>query len=45
MWMPSKHQTPHYGWPKDHARAVAGDVDRPWSIVAGGATLLSGWCI
>ncbi len=40
MWMPSQHQTPHYWWPKDHAWAVAGDVDLPWSIVAGGSDLI-----
>lgn len=40
LWMPSQHQTPHYWWPQDHAWAVAGDVDLPWSIVAGGSDLL-----
>lgn len=40
MWMPSKHQTPHYWWPKDHAWAIAGDVDLPWSVVAGSRELI-----
>ncbi len=40
MWMESKNQTPHYWWPKDHAWVVAGDVDLPWSIVAGKRNLI-----
>lgn len=40
VWMPSHHQTPHYWWPKDHVWAVAGDVDLPWSIVAGSRELI-----
>ncbi|PSR20550.1 MAG: hypothetical protein C7B45_14500 [Sulfobacillus acidophilus] len=39
-WMPSQHQTPHYWWPKDHAWVVAGDVDLPWSIIAGSRELV-----
>ena len=40
IWMPSQRQTPHYWWPKDHAWAVAGDADLPWSIVAGAQDLI-----
>lgn len=38
-WM-RKHQTPHFWWPRDHAWVVAGDVDLPWSIVAGSPELI-----
>lgn len=40
-WIPTHDQTPHYWWPQDHAWAVAGDVDLPWSIVAGSADLMA----
>ena len=39
-WMPRQHQTPHLWWPKDHAWAVAGDVDLPWTIIAGPSDLI-----
>ncbi|MHB1612470.1 MAG: hypothetical protein ACYCT0_12355 [Sulfobacillus sp.] len=40
VWIPTKHQTPHFWWPQDHAWVVAGDVDLPWSIVAGSQALI-----
>ncbi len=40
VWMPSQRQTPHYWWPKDHAWAVASDVDLPWTVVAGAPDLI-----
>ena len=39
-WMPTQHQTPHLWWPKDHAWSVAGDVDLPWTIIAGSHDLI-----
>lgn len=39
-WLPTYDQTPHYWWPRDHAWAVASDVDLPWSIVAGAPALI-----
>lgn len=39
-WIPTHHQTPHLWWPQDHAWAVAGDVDLPWTIIAGSQDLI-----
>lgn len=39
-WMPRKRQTPHLWWPADHQWCVAGDVDLPWTIVAGSVELM-----
>lgn len=40
VWTPRQRQTPHFWWPRDHAWVVAGDVDLPWSIVAGTCELI-----